>query len=70
MNCFIPQNPTVVILIDENGKFVSAANNVDPELNIVITRSPEQFADETLNQPFQTPSVVEENRDIEPVNTI
>lgn len=53
MNSFIPQNPTVNILLNPEGKVEAIANNIDPEI-VVTTTDPAVFRDQALNKPFNS----------------
>jgi hypothetical protein len=54
MNVFVPENPTVVVLVDGKGIPMDTANNLDRELTVAITTNASEF--ETLKQglPFDT----------------
>ena len=56
MNAFIPQNPTVRILLNPEGKVEAIANNIAPigEITVTTTTDPEVFRDQALNQPFNS----------------
>lgn len=49
----LTQDPTAILLIDGNGKLLKTATNVSPDLEIVVTQSPEQFADLSAGRPFK-----------------
>ena len=50
----LPTNPTVVALIDENGKVIKVASNIAelPELNVTVTKNPAEFDEAALGKPF------------------
>lgn len=54
MNSFIPQNPTVNILLNPEGKVEAIANNIDPEIVVTTTTDPAVFRDQSLNKPFNS----------------
>jgi len=49
----LTQNPVVVLLVDGNGRLLKTATNVSPELEIVVTQNPDQFADLSAGRPFK-----------------
>jgi len=49
----LTQDPTVILLIGPDGKLIKTATNVSPNLEIVVTQSPEQFADLSAGRPFK-----------------
>ncbi len=56
MNAFIPQNPTVNILLNPEGKVEAIATNVAPigEISVTTTTDPAVFRDQALNKPFNS----------------
>lgn len=48
----LTQDPIVILLIDSEGKLLKTANNVSPELEIVVTQNPEQFVELSAGRPF------------------
>jgi hypothetical protein len=53
MNTFIPENPTVILQVSRDGTAViRLANNIDPNLKIVLVETATTFDDKALNQPF------------------
>jgi hypothetical protein len=36
MNAFIPQNPKVIVLVNDEGDVIAAKTNVDPELEVTV----------------------------------
>jgi len=50
----LTQDPTVILLIDGNGKLLKTATNVSPALEIVVTENPDQFADLSAGRPFKS----------------
>lgn len=48
----MPENPTVAILTDAQGKPLKVASNISRELKVVTTQDPAVFADEACNKPF------------------
>ena len=64
MNAFIPNNPTVILRMDEDGRVKAIANNISQEINVVIVRNDDLFKDEAANQPFNT------NRPPDPVQVL
>jgi hypothetical protein len=56
MNSFIPQNPTVNVLLNPEGKVEAIANNIAPigELIVTTTTDPAVFRDQALNKPFNS----------------
>lgn len=54
MNAFIPQNPTVNILLNPEGKVEAIANNIDPEIVVTTTTDPAVFREQALNKPFNS----------------
>ena len=48
----LPQNPVVLILIDEDGNPQRIASNIDPNLKVIVTTNPHEFKDESTNKPF------------------
>jgi uncharacterized protein YuzE len=45
-------NPTVVVLIDENGNVIAMATNVASDLTVIATDNRNKFDDEAKNKPF------------------
>lgn len=56
MNSFIPENPTVVILLNKNreGLIEAVANNIAPELTVKVVTTVVDFNNEAANKPFDT----------------
>jgi hypothetical protein len=51
----LSSNPTVVLHVSTDGTAVlRSANNIAPNLNIVLVTSKEAFNDEAANQPFNS----------------
>ena len=48
----LPQNPVVVVLVNEQREVVASATNVSPDLKIVTTRNAERFEQEALGKSF------------------
>lgn len=48
----LPENPKMVVLINENREVVAYATNIAPTVEIVQTRSLERFNDEKRGMPF------------------
>jgi hypothetical protein len=48
----LPVNPTVVILINEDGLLKRVATNVDAETKVVVTTDATEFETEALGKPF------------------
>ena len=50
----LPVNPTVAVLIDEDGKPVKAASNIAPlpELTVKVFTNAQEFEEEAANKPF------------------
>lgn len=46
-------NPTIVIEVI-HGTVVNVATNVAPDLKVVVTTTPERYAEEACNKPFDT----------------
>ena len=36
MNAFIPQNPRVVVKLNDDGDVIAVVNNIDPELKVEV----------------------------------
>lgn len=58
MNAFIPENPTVNLLVID-GQIRARANNIGRDLTVTITDSPVEFADQALNKPFDSTKPVQ-----------
>jgi hypothetical protein len=54
MNAFIPQNPKVVLGVTANGKVFCHSNNIDPEIQVVVATTPEEFKEASKGVPFVT----------------
>lgn len=50
----LPENPTVVVLVDDRKLPVAVATNVSPELNLIIANTSKAFEDEARGKPFVT----------------
>jgi hypothetical protein len=48
----LPENPTVMILLDERG-LAEFATNVSPGIRLVISHDKKSFADKSAGQPFR-----------------
>jgi hypothetical protein len=58
----LTQDPTVILLFDNQGKLLKTATNVSPELEIVVTQNPDQFADLSAGRPFRAEPSKDVNR--------
>lgn len=54
MNAFIPENPSVVILVDGQGSVQAVGNNIDPELFVNVTDNPAYFEEAIKGKPFDS----------------
>lgn len=61
----IPSNPTVVLLVNVHGAITRVANNIAPDLKVVLTQTNEEFDGEACNRPFSVslPDTSPVNRD-------
>jgi len=59
----LPVNPTVVMLVDNEGNLCATASNVAEDLKVVVTRDWVTFGKESCNRPFKNL-----NPDSRPVN--
>lgn len=49
----LPTNPTVVVLVDNEGTPRATASNVAEDLKVVVTRDWVTFGKESCNRPFK-----------------
>jgi hypothetical protein len=56
MNSFIPQNPTVNVLLNPEGKVEAIANNIAPLNELVVTTTTDRavFDKQAGNKPFDS----------------
>ena len=50
----MPENPTVALRLDQQGRVTAIASNLSPDLTVVITRDNDTFKAEAANKPFDT----------------
>jgi len=50
----MPENPTIVILVDTSThQILKVASNIDPELDVTIITNIERFNQESMGKPFK-----------------
>lgn len=54
MNAFIPENPSVVLLVDGQGSVQAVGNNIDPNLSVNVTDNPAYFEEAIKGKPFDS----------------
>ena len=48
----LPVKSKVVVLTDDQGNVKKLATNVDPEIELIVTRDETKFSEAALGQPF------------------
>ncbi len=49
-------NPSVVVLLNPEGKVEATATNISPEIEVIVTNSPAEFREASLGKPFVQPA--------------
>lgn len=49
----LPENPNVVIFVDDAGRLRGVANNIAKDLKVVVVNGSQEFEEESLGKTFK-----------------